>query len=203
MRKVVLLFILFVSMLSTVLSAAEAPRSIVGITLGSNIKDYEDRIAMNTSVPIWNSEYISKVALRKVKGFESGYIVYGNCKVPGRIIRIKLNYENDTRAFFDTLLSTLTKRYGDPNEWRGNPFGTLKVWKWSFKDEGKNSISMILQRYEGEDDAFTPGNSIKIAITNFTEEEQACHKEKKRDEKPDQPTESVTGKPNFEWYLPQ
>lgn len=203
MKKLVLLILFMVPLFFPAVSKAGAPKSIVGITLGSNINENVERIEMHTAMPIWRSEYLSRASLKPVKGFESGYIVYGNCKVPGRIIRIKLNYENDTREFFEKLFSTLTKRHGKPSEWRGNPFGTLKVWKWSFKDEEKNSISMILQRYEGEDDAFTPGNSIKIAVTTYAEEEEACYKADSKGKKAKKPIAGSEDKLDLNWYLPQ
>ncbi len=201
-KAIPLLVVLILSFLPAAF-AGEAPKSIVGVALGSRIEDNRDKLDMDTAAPIWRAEYLVKAALRRIKGYESGYVVYGACKAPGRIVRIKLNYENDTKEFFDDLLSALTNRYGKPSEWRGNPFGTLKVWKWSFKDEAMNSISMIIQRYEGEDDAFTPGNSIKLAVTNYAEEEKACHGEKIKQGK-FKPADPVGGeKLNFDWYLPK
>lgn len=185
---------------STSLYAADAPKTIAGITVGRNIKDIADKLEMDTALPIWGSEYLSKVSLKPVKGFHSGYVVYGNCQAPGRIVRVKLNYEDDSGEFYDRLYSELTRRYGKPVEWRGNPFGSLKIWKWSLKDSDKNSISVILQRYEGDDDSFTKGNSIKVGIANFVEEERACFdaRKDKSQGRPAIPSKDI----DFNWFLP-
>ena len=38
----------------------------------------------------------------------------------------------------------LEKRYGEPKEWRGNAFGTLRTWKWSLKSADGQPVSLIL-----------------------------------------------------------
>jgi hypothetical protein len=155
-------------------SSADAPKSIAGIGLGANVSQLADKVDMSSAIPLWRSEYLSKVSLKSIDGFRSGYVVYGNCKNKGQVVRIKLSYDDESEELYNRLQTELTKKYGKPAEWRGNPFGTLKIWKWSLKDSSKNSISIILERYEGEDDSFTPGNSIRLTNGTLMAEEKAC-----------------------------
>ena len=172
--KLRLLFLLVCLLFLPGVSWADAPKSIAGIGLGANVDQLADKVDMSSAIPLWRSEYLSKVSLKPIEGFRSGYVVYGNCKNKGQVVRIKLSYEDESNEFYNRLHSELTKKYGKPAEWRGNPFGTLKIWKWSVKDSNKDSIGIILERYEGEDDSFTPGNSIRLTNGTRMEEEKAC-----------------------------
>lgn len=201
MKRRMVLILLLVHLVPGI-SFADAPKSIAGITLGANIKDIADRLDTGSALPLWRSEYLSKVELKPIKGYRSGYVVNGRCKDEGRIVRIKLSYEDESSAFFDELHSGITKRYGKPVEWRGNPFGSLKVWKWSMKDDKKNSIGIILERYEGDDDSFTPGNSIRLTNNSHIEEEKACFEAKAKKEKEAAVTTPVKEKLDFDWFLP-
>ena len=165
-------------------SHAEAPRKIAGFGLGMNINQYQDLVRMDTAIPIRHMEYLSEVETAKIEGYKNGYISYGTCAQPGRIIKVKFKYEIPDKWFFDELLKRFEKRFGKPSEWKGDPFRTLIAWKWSFKDPQKNIVSMILQHYSGEDEEFTRGNSLRLTIMKFLEEERQCY-EKKFPEPPD------------------
>jgi len=186
-------------------SSAAPPKSLAGIHLGATIDDISDKIDRSTSVPLWGSPYLSKVSLKPVDGFRSGYVIYGNCKNIGRIIRIKMSYEDESEELYHQLHIALDKRYGKSAEWRGNPFGTLRIWKWSMKDPSHNSISIILERFEGDDDSFTPGNSLRLTNSTLMEEEKACY-EKKAKELPQgkgAETPAAPGKVDIDRFLPQ
>ncbi len=90
--------------------------------MGTNLNEISDKVDMGSALPLWRSEYLAKVSLKPIEGYRSGYVLYGNCKNNGRIIRIKMTYENDSKEFYDRLRSLLGKRYGKSSEWRGNPF---------------------------------------------------------------------------------
>lgn len=203
-------FRLFISLFCMIVlpgvSLAAAPKSLVGVTLGTNLSQISDKVDMSSALPLWRLEYLAEVSLKPIEGYSSGYVVYGNCKNKGRIVRIKMTYENDSEKFYDSLHSLLEKRYGKPSEWRGNPFGTLKIWKWSLKDADKNSVSIILERYEGDDDSFTPGNSIRLTNTTLMEEEKKCFETKAKETPPVKApggADATLDKTNFDWYLPR
>lgn len=163
--------------------AQDAPLELAGIRLGTDVKEYPGKIVTGTADTDLNRQYLSTLALSPIPGFRSGYVTFGACDSPGRIARIKMNYDDDSMAFYEKVLAAMKARYGEPKQWRGNPFGTLRIWKWSLKDPALGDISIILQRYSGEDDSFTKGNSIRIAATGLLEKEHACFRRKHPREK--------------------
>lgn len=182
---------------------AEAPHSIVGVKLGAQIQDLQELVDLSAAVPIWGTDYLLRAPLRSTRGYQSGYVVYGNCAHKGRVTRIKLTYEDESEAFYSRVLSALTQRYGKPGEWRGNPFGTLRIWKWSLRDSQRKRISVILQHYMGDDDSFTHGNSIRLTNSSFIEEEQACFEQKRKEKKETECAALMPEKVDFDWFLPQ
>ncbi|MCU0572258.1 MAG: hypothetical protein MUC41_04620 [Syntrophobacteraceae bacterium] len=182
---------------------AAAPQSIVGVRLGSQIEEIKDMVDLGSAVPLWGSQYLMRAPLRPARGYQSGYVVYGNCARKGRVVRVKLTYEDDSQAFYNKLHSAITKRYGKPTEWRGNPFGTLRIWKWSLRDSEGKRVSIILQHYVGDDDSFTPGNSIRLTNSSFIDEETACYREKRQEQKAETHPALMPEKIDIEWFLPQ
>lgn len=182
---------------------ATAPQSIVGIRLGSQIEELKDLVDLGSAVPLWGSQYLMRAPLRAVRGYQSGYVVYGNCAHKGRVVRIKLTYEDASQEFYNRLHAVLTKRYGKPSEWRGNPFGTLRIWKWSLKDPEGKRVSIILQHYVGDDDSFTPGNSIRLTNSSFIDEESACHNAMRKERKTDTHPALMPEQIDLEWFLPR
>ncbi len=182
--------------------AFDAPRSIASISVGIPVSDVADKVDLGSAVPLGGADFLMRAPLKPVSGFESGYVVYGNCKEKGRIVRIKLKYQEDDVAFYERVLAALKKRYGKPSEWRGNPFGTLKIWKWSLKDAVGHSISIQLQHYDGDDDAFTPGNSIKLTHSTYLADEKACYEARKKIGRGEPPAASPRIPTDFEVYLP-
>lgn len=153
---------------------AKAPREIAGLRLGADIKEYGSRVAPGSPEVDLSMRYLSTVAVEAPEGFRSGYATYGNCEQPGRIVRVKMNYSDDSRAFYEKMLSLLKQRYGEPAQWRGNPFGSLRIWKWSFTDPELGDISLILQYYSGDDDTFTKGNSIRLSAPGLIARNRDC-----------------------------
>ena len=182
---------------------ASAPQSIVGIRLGSQIEEIKELVDLSSAVPLWGSRYLMRAPLRPARGYQSGYVVYGNCAHPGRVVRVKLTYEDGSQDFYNELHSALTRRYGRPAQWRGNPFGTLRIWKWSLQDAEGKRVSIILQHYVGDDDSFTPGNSIRLTHSSFMEEETACYREKRQEQKIETSPSLMPEKIDLEWFLPR
>ena len=171
---------------------AEAPSQVAGFTLGKDIADHKGKVKMETSIPIRYMEYISEVEIKKMEGFKSGLIAYGNCDSPGRILRIKLKYSNSSKKFYNQLLNIFKARFGKPSEWRGDSFHVVIAWKWSFADQENNRISMILQ-HNTKDEEQKVGNSLKLTMTNLFEQERLCF-EKKEQKSQKTPDKSRQGK---------
>jgi|GEM_PF-234885 len=158
--------------------AATAPTEIAGFRIGASIEDYRNRVDMDSAVPVRNMPYLREVILLDMPGYESGYLEYGLCEQPGAVLRIKLKYADDGKDFFNRLLDRFKQRFGEPSEYRGDPFHAYIAWKWSFQQENGDRISLVLQHYAGEDEEYTSGNSVKLTATSRIEREKACEDRK-------------------------
>jgi hypothetical protein len=183
MNKTLCLAILAVCLLGCApCFAAEAPRKIAGFTLGADIAQHKDQVRMDSAIPIRHMEYLTEVETSKLEGYKNGYVFFGNCEHPGHIVKLKLKYEIPDRWFFDELLDRFKKKFGQPSEWKGDPFQALIAWKWSFKDAQKNPVTVILQHYSGDDEEFTRGNSLRITMRGLIEQERRCFEKKHPEE---------------------
>jgi len=159
---------------------AEAPHQVGGFALGENIEMYKDRVIMDTALPVRYSENMEEVEIKFTQGFKSGLITYGTCAKPGQILKIKLKYADSSKEFHQNLLKRFKKQFGEPDEYRGDPFGIVKAWKWSFVDKQDQRISLNLQ-YNAKDAEEKKGNAVKITNTTLVEEDMLCYKRKQLD----------------------
>jgi hypothetical protein len=162
--------------------AGEAPHQVSVFVLNRDIADFRDSVIMETALPIRYMENIEEVEIKPIKGIKSGYIAYATCTAPGHIVRIKLKYKDGSKEFFENLLKRIKKKYGEPDEYRGDVFHILIAWKWSFVDKDGNRISMTLQ-HNTLDAEEKKGNAIKLTMTNLIEKDQRCHKLKALDQR--------------------
>ena len=205
MKKTFIFSLGLILFLFPALCPAQAPSQIGGFVLGGKISEYKDRVKMETSMPIRYAEYLTEVETNPIDGFKSGLISYGNCAVPGRIIRVKLKYADSTKKFYEAILKQYKARFDEPMEWRGDPFHVLIAWKWSFTDSQNNQISMILQ-HNTKDEEEKLGNAVKITLTNLIEQERICFEKKypdHRTEKPPQQSEKKSGSVLWDRLLPK
>ena len=161
-------------------SADKAPSRIAGITLGEQIAMFVDLVKMETSLVLRDQKYLREVNIREIDGYKSGTVDFGNCSKPGQIVRIKLKYEYEDKNFYDELLEKFKKKFGEPDEWRGDPFHVIIAWKWSFRNEDGDSISLILQH--SRDEEYKWGNSVKLTNTTLMEQERLCYEKRNRQE---------------------
>ena len=159
---------------------AEAPHQVGGFALGQNIEKYKDRVILDTALPVRYSENMEELEIKFTQGFKSGLITYGTCAKPGQIARIKLKYADSSKGFYENLLKRFKKQFGEPDEYRGDPFGIVKAWKWSFVDKHNQRISLNLQ-HNAMDAEEKKGNAVKITNTTLIEEDRLCYKRKQRD----------------------
>ena len=153
---------------------AEAPSQVSAFKLGTDIATYKDHVDMSTALPIRYAESITEVEIIPTNLLASGLIAYGTCADPGKVVRIKLKYADSGRDFYNKLLTQFEKKFGKPDEWRGDPFHIVIAWKWSFVDKAKNRISLILQHNKLDTDEKI-GNSIKLTLTDAIEKERICY----------------------------
>jgi hypothetical protein len=160
--------------------ASEAPHQVNVFALNRDIADFNDYVIMETALPIRHMENIEEVEIKPIKGLKSGMIAYATCAAPGHIVRIKLKYADSSKQFFENLLKRVKKKYGEPDEYRGDPFHILIAWKWSFVDKDSNRISLTLQ-HNSQDADEKRGNSVKLTMTNLIEEDRHCYQQKALD----------------------
>jgi len=188
MRKMLWCSIVVCTLMFPAAGFAEAPQQIAGIRMGATIDQYQDILQMDTRLPVRHMEYLSEVELRKpFEGYRSGYVFYGNCDKPGRIVKIKLKYERSDKEFFDELLQRFKRKFGQPDQYRGDAFRAFLAWKWSFKDKDGRNISLILQHNSSDVEEYTQGNSMKLSATSLIEQEAKCYEVKNPEPKRAQP----------------
>jgi len=179
-KRYLLVIILAFFWVAGVCLAGEAPHQVSVFVLNRDIADFKDFVIMDTALPIRYMENIEEVEIKSIKGIKSGLIAYGTCSAPGHIVRIKLKYEDSSKRFFENLLKRIKQKFGDPDEYRGDPFRILIAWKWSFIDKDGNRISLTLQ-HNSQDTDEKKGNAVKLTMTNLIEEDQHCYKSKALD----------------------
>ncbi len=154
--------------------AISAPHQLGGFTLGADISEYKSQLNMESSLPVRYAENIREVAIKETTEFKSGLIAYGTCAVPNKIVRIKLKYADDSKDFFDMLLTRYETKFGKAAEWRGDPFHIVITWKWSFVDSKGNHISLILQHNKLDTDEKI-GNSVKLTLIDAIDKDRQCY----------------------------
>ncbi len=162
--------------------AGEAPHQVGVFILNRDIADFKDYVIMETDLPIRHMENIEEVEIKPIEGFKSGLIAYATCAAPGHIVRIKLKYADSSKKFFENLLKQIKKKYGEPDEYRGDPFHILISWKWSFIDKDSHRISLTLQHNSQNLEA-KKGNAVKLTMTSLIEEDRRCYKIKALDKR--------------------
>ena len=95
-------------------SIARAPREIAGLVLGDSVDKYSDRLKMDTAQPIRYQEYLREIQIKEAEGYKNGVVWVGTSTTPGRIVRIKLKYNDSSKVFFDRLLKKFNRRFGKP-----------------------------------------------------------------------------------------
>ena len=106
--------------------AAEAPRSIAGLTLGQPIEDAADRVLMQTALPVRYMENLREVEIQPTEGFKSGLIAYTTCLRPETIVRIKLKYADGSRAFYRRPPQAVQGAPRQPRRVPGGPVRRLR-----------------------------------------------------------------------------
>ena len=157
--------------------AGEIPLSIAGLTLGSPIEAVSQKVIMETALPVRYMENLQEVEIVPLEGFKSGLIAFGTCRKPGTIVRVKLKYADGSLAFYEELLARLKQKFGEPDEYQGDPFRVFISWKWSFKDRNENRVSMVLQHNLKDEDEKI-GNAVKLTLHNQLEEDVLCWQQK-------------------------
>ena len=177
---------------------AKAPLEVGGFVLGAPVQAVEDRVRMASALPVRHMEFLQEVEIIDLPQFKSGYIAFGTCDQPGQIVRIKLKYAESSRKFYDALLKRFRQRFGNPSEWRGDPFHVVIAWKWQFTEPDGTCISLTLQHNTRDEDE-KMGNAVKLTASHLIEAERRCFE--KRQPKPAAPGKPAAARGPVDWDL--
>ncbi len=176
MLRTSLLFIIIVlSSAPLAFAKAKAPGEVGGFALGANISAYKDRLDMNTAKPLPGAPYLMRVNVKPTSDFNSGYLIYGACASPGKIVRVKLRYADAGVYILTEINSSLTQAYGQPEAIRDNAERSYICNKWSLTNEDDQAVSVILQHYDGWDPDYDRGSSIKLGNWTLIDAERSCY----------------------------
>ncbi len=146
------------------LAAVDPPLEIAEFRLGSNISEYSD---------IDHADYLQEIEVADWYGFRRGYISYGTCAYPDTVVKIRMKYEDSSKKFYDELLKKFKEKFGPPDEWKGDAFGVVHTWKWTFFDEQDRRINLVLQ-HNLQNPNENIGNIVKLSLPDREEEERLC-----------------------------
>ena len=135
-----------------------------GFTLNSSIEDYDLESYDN---------YLREVIVTNLEGYHKGFITYGTCENQGKILRIKLKYENRSSDFFKELLKRYKNTFGSKPKFSGDQFGNVKSWKWSFTNEQGQQVTLVLQHNLKDSDE-SIGNMVKLSLPDLMNAERQC-----------------------------
>lgn len=188
-------FIAGVLLAASPVRPAGAPTEIGGFKLGAFITDYEG---------IQYSNYLKEVVVNDWHGFRKGIISYGTCAYPGQIIKMRMKYEDSSREFYQTLLEKFKTNYGKPDEWKGDSFGVLYVWKWRLYDDNNRRVNLILQHNLMNENE-NVGNMVKLSYPEMEEEERFCFIKFCEESKTDEEKERIKQRmaPDWDYMLPR
>ena len=181
-KKIFVLINLAIFFIVGICLAGEAPHQIGVFVLNKDISELKEYVIMETALPIRHMENIEEVEIKPIKGIKSGLIAYATCAAPGHIVRIKLKYKDSGKKFYEKLLKEVKKKFGDPDEYSGDPFHIVISWKWAFVNKKNERITMTLQ-HNSMDTEEKIGNSIKLTNRGLIEEDGKCYKVKALDQR--------------------
>jgi hypothetical protein len=180
---------------------AQFPVHLGGFTLGEDISAYADQIDLASCRATLFNPYIGEGRILDRPGFKSGFVEYGLCSSPNKILRIKLKFNDSSKKFFNTLLSRYKEKLGSPDEYKGDPFQTIIAWKWSFTNKKNQKISLILQHNTTVEDEKL-GNAVKLTLTDQLQKERDCYYKNHPETQLEKPVQSPGKKTLWQLYIP-
>ncbi len=181
-------------------ATAQTPTQIGGFKLNSDITQYKHLLKTETTQSIRFLEALEEAEIQNVPGFRSGYIAYGTCANPGKIVRIKLKYKDASKAFYEELLEIYNKKFDKP-KWLGDAFHVISIWKWSFLDNG-TKVDLYLQ-HNLTDKSQKIGNSVKMTMVNLVKDEVDCFEKKNPDFRHSNPEKTDNDTIKWEALIPR
>ncbi|MCJ2165771.1 MULTISPECIES: hypothetical protein [unclassified Pseudodesulfovibrio] len=175
-RMVVLFLVLFFA--TSVFAADGFPKSLAGFTLGADVKEYANLCDLDKAIPVSDDPFLTEALLKgeSMAGVRGGSLTFGNCKAPGKLVRIKLKFYEMDQELFDKLHSKYLTLFGKPDRYLGDAFKNVIAWEWLFKNDKNEEISLVLMWSRDQD--IRPGVSIKMTQKTLMDEEYQCYMSK-------------------------
>ncbi len=174
MKKYTFALIVFFCFATILPAQAKFPIHLGGFIIGDDITLYPEQIDLNSCRATIFNPYLGEGKIKPHQGFKSGLIAYGSCDQPNKIVRIKLKFNDSSKKFYNILLKKYKKLLGNPTEYKGDSFQTMIAWKWSFKNDNNQTLSLILQHNTSVEDEKI-GNAVKLTLTDQLQKERDCY----------------------------
>jgi len=177
MKKIlVLIWVMTLLLPVTARAGGTLPMTLAGISLGKDVNTYSECCDMTLATPIPDAPFLSEVHLTPhfIPGIRGGSLTYGNCAKPGKLVRIKLKFNDRSQDLFERLLKRYKKVYGKPDSYEGDAFRNIIGWKWNFH-QGDERVSLLLMW--SRDKEMRPGVSIKMSLTSMIDLEYQCFRD--------------------------
>lgn len=145
-------------------SQQNVPSAVGGFTLNSPISDYDLKQHKN---------YLIELIVTDLEGFRKGFITYGTCENPDKILRIKLKYHDRSYKFYEELLERYKQKFGSKPQFSGDRFGNVKSWKWEFTNNDGHRVTLVLQHNLKDTDE-SIGNMVKLSLPDLMNAERLC-----------------------------
>lgn len=183
---------------SSALADSQIPKSVAGITLGSPMAEYTSLCDEHRGGPLPDAAFLSEVHIKAngIPGIRGGSIAYANATPGKKVVRVKLKFHDRDQGLFKELHKKYSAKFGNPANYRGDPFRNVIAWQWDFA-KGEEKVSLLLMW--SRDRQMRPGVSIKMTYESLVDEEYNAFKERHGDGEVTAPTEIE----NLEDFIPR
>lgn len=202
MKNIIIVFVSLLAILLPAISQAKFPNRLCSFALGDDISNYENRLDRNSLSLSNYYDYIVELDIMPMEGLKSGSIQLGKCDAVNKIVSIKLKFEEKSKSFFKKLLRQYEKNFGPPDEYKGDVFQSVIAWKWSFKNDAGDRISLTIQHNKMVQEEKL-GNSVKLSLTSQIDREKECYLEKQSKKTKPAPMKVKPGKDFWDLYTPK
>ena len=199
-KKAAVLAVMIVLIWSGVTWAGSAPKTLAGYTLNQGVDKFQELLDMDTVLPVRHLESLKEVEIKASPGYKSGLVYFSTCIEGKPVVRVKLKCADSSEKFFENLLAQYRKKFGEPDEWRGDPFKIVMAWKWTFTDDNGDRIGLIIQ-HNKLDEEEKKGNSIKLTNNTLMQKEVDCFDAQQPKEK--KPPKGKNERADWEAYIPR
>ena len=177
MKKIIVFTLTALLLMATAALAAEGfPLTLAGQTLGQ----YANKFACGdttSATPMPDAPFLSETRIKPdcIPGVRGGSLTFANCKDIGKIVGIKLKFNDRSQTLFNKLLDKYKDTYGKPDSYQGDAFRNVIAWQWDFTKNGERVELMLMWSRDKE---MRPGVSIKMTLRSMIDSEYSCYSDK-------------------------